>query len=109
MKKGGVKNEKALATGDGSISDEFQQEVGYQFSDGTILFSQHHVLLDNQASVNIFNNADLLTDIVKSQHTIVLNGVQNDASGVTVSREGIFRNVGKVYYSDKESALLGSW
>ena len=84
MKKGVVKNEKTLVTGDGSISDEFQQEKGYQFSDGTILFSQHHVLLDNQASVNIFNNADLLTDIAKSQQTIVLNGVQNDASGVAV-------------------------
>jgi hypothetical protein len=106
LKKGGIRNEKALVTGDGSISDELQQEVGYQFSDGTILFSQHHVLLDNQASVNIFNNANLLTDIGKSQKTIVLNGVQNDASGVTVSREGTFRNVGRVYYSDRASANI---
>ena len=40
------------------------------------------MLLDNQASANIINNANLLTDIRKSQQTIVLNGVQNNASGV---------------------------
>ena len=34
------------------------------------------------------------------------NGVQNDASGVTVSIEGTSRNVGKVYYSDKASANI---
>ena len=44
-----------------------------------VLFARSHVLLDNQASVNVFCNADLLTDVRRSKYGILLNGVQADA------------------------------
>ena len=58
--------------------EEDDESVGAAFvtTDEFALFTRSHVLLDNQACVNIFCNPSLLTDIRKSQHAILLNGVQ---------------------------------
>ena len=74
-----------------------------------ILFARSHVLLDNQASVNVFCNADLLTDVRRSKHGILLNGVQADAQGVRVDYEGNFGEVGPVYYSRRATANILSF
>ena len=50
-------------------------------------FSTYDVLLDNEASLNIFNNAELLTDLRKSESTIRVSGIQQ-GGGVSVDREG---------------------
>lgn len=72
------------------------------------MFSRDHILHDNQASVNIFSNAYLLTGIRNAANGIVLNGVQADARGVRVDMEGDrdFCDVGVVYYSDEASANI---
>ena len=64
------------------------------------------MLLDNQASVNIFCN---LTDIRKSQHSILLNGVQSEAHGVRVDQEGDFGEIGPVYFSRGATANILSF
>ena len=53
----------------------------------TILFARNHVLLDNQASVNVFSNADLLTNITGSEHGIILNGVDKLLNVLTSKRK----------------------
>ena len=67
-----------------------------------------HVLLDNPASVNIFCNASLLTDIRKSQHAILLR-VQLGAKGVPVDEEGDFGEIGPDYYSQGATANILSF
>ena len=71
-------------------------------------FSRFDVLLDNEASLNIFNNAELLTDLRKSQSTIRVSGIQQ-GGGVSVDREGEFGEFGTVYYSSSASANILSF
>jgi hypothetical protein len=75
------KGDTALITSQVSLNAA-TDEMAYIATIETILFTKNHVLLDNQASVNIFSNAELLTDITESEHGIILNGVQRDAKGV---------------------------
>ena len=49
-----------------------------------VLFARSHVFLDNQASVNVFCNGGLLTDIRRSKQGILLNGVQAGVKSVRV-------------------------
>ena len=73
------------------------------------MFSRSHVLLDNQASVSIFSNRDLLTNVKLSKNQIVLNGVQSNAKGVRVDQEGQFNEIGNVYYSENATANILSF
>ena len=56
-------------------------------ADEICCFSRFDVLLDNEALLNIFNNAELLTDLRKSESTIRVSGIQQ-GGGVRVDREG---------------------
>ena len=66
-------------------------------------FTRYDVLLDNEASLNIFSNKDLLTDVRKSDKTVRVSG------SVSVDREGNFGEFGTVYYSGAESANILSF
>jgi Zinc knuckle len=98
----------AYGNSDGSDSDN---ETAYMTTDvnrssETALFSADEVLIDSQASVNIFNSQHLLRNIRKSQRPIVLNGVQSGASGVAIDMEGDFNELGAVFYSKGASANI---
>ena len=56
------------------------------------------MLLDNKASLNIFSNMDLLTNVRKSDKTVRVSGIEQ-GGGVSVYREGNFGEFGTVYYS----------
>ena len=107
------KGERALYTGTGNIDIDDDDKNEYTYitteSEELVLFSRSHVLLDNQASVSIFCNRDLLTDVKKSDNQIVLNGVQANVKGVRVNEEGFFKDVGKVYYSANSTANILSF
>ena len=104
-------NEHALFTGaeDHSEDDDESVEAAFVTTDEVALFTRSHVLLDNQASVNVFCNPSLLTDIRKSEHAILLNGVQLEAKGVRVDQEGDFGEIGPVYYSRGATANILSF
>ena len=53
------------------------------------MFSKYDVLLDNEASLNIFSNKELLTGIRKSERQIKISGIEA-GGGVSVDREGEF-------------------
>ena len=72
------------------------------------MFSQYDVLLDNEASLNIFSNGDLLTGLRKSDKTINVGGIQL-GKGVTVNMEGDFGELGRVFYSAAASANVLSF
>ena len=60
--------EHALLT---SVEEDIEEddesiEAAFVATDEIVLFTRNHVLLDNQASVNIFCNPSLLTDIRES-------------------------------------------
>ena len=97
------------ATEDQSDEDDDSIEAAFITTDEVALFTRSHVLLDNQASVNIFCNASLLTGIRKSPHAILLNGVQLGATGVKVDQEGDFGEIGPVYYSRGATANILSF
>ena len=68
-------------------------------------FTKFDVLLDNEASLNIFSNLDLLTDVNKSDKTVRVSGIEQ-GGGVSVDREGNFGEFGTVYYSGAASANI---
>ena len=82
--------------------DEFhEEEVTFVTLIERVLFAKQDVLLDNQASVNVFCNRDLLSNVRRSAKRVVLNGVQAKATGVAIDQEGDFCDVGKSYFSDE--------
>ena len=89
--------------------DDRTEESAFVASNEVVLFARGHILLDNQASVNVFSNGDLLTDIRRCEHGILLNGVQADAPAVRVDYEGDFGEVGPVYFSRKATANILSF
>ena len=104
--------DKAHVTAEESDSD-YEGEPGewgvaLVATDEKCCFSRYDVLLDNEASLNIFNNADLLTDIRKSERSIKVSGIQV-GGGVSVDREGEFGDFGTVYYSGSASANILSF
>ena len=71
-------------------------------------FTKFDVLLDNEASLNIFSNLELLTDVRKSDKTVRVSGIEQ-GSGVSVDREGNFGEFGTVYYSGAASVNILSF
>ena len=71
-------------------------------------FTQYDVLLDNEASSNISKNAELLTDVRKTERSINVSGIQQ-GGGVCVDHEGEFGEFGTVYYSGSASANILSF
>ena len=89
--------------------DDESIEAAFITTDEVALFTRSHVLLDNQASVNIFCNSALLTDIKKSQNAILFKGVQSEAKDVRVEQEGDFGDIGPVYFSRGATANILSF
>ena len=73
------------------------------------LFTREDVLLDSQASVNVFSNKDLLHDVGVAKRTIALKGVEQGTRGVSIRDEGYFETLGKVYFSEKTTANILSY
>ena len=95
---------------DSSDEDDYDrdgnEDVAYVTTCEMVLFSRDDVLLDSQASVNVFCNPLLLKNVRKSDRQVILNGVQSKADGVKITLEGDFDDVGKVYYSDESTANI---
>ena len=53
-------------------------------------FAQVEILLDNEASISIFNNEKLLTGVKDAKRKIMLGGIQRGATGVKVTKQGEF-------------------
>ena len=97
--------EQALLT---TIEDQLEDddesvEAAFVTTNEVVLFTR------SQASVSVFCNASLLTDIRKSQQSILLNGVQREAKSVQVYQEGDFGGIGPVYYSPGATANILSF
>lgn len=84
-------------------------EAAYVTSQEVAMFTSEDVLLDSQASVSVFRNKDLLSDVTTASKHITLNGVQSGASGIRITEEGEFRTLGKVYFSSKTAANILSY
>ena len=53
-----------------------------------VFFSPTEVILDNAASRSLFQNTELLSDIVQSDTPTVIGGVQKGATGIRIDEEG---------------------
>ena len=71
-------------------------------------FTKYDVLLDNEASLNIFSNKDLLTDVRVTDKKVRVTGIEQ-RGGVSVDQEGNFGEFGTVYYSGAASANILSF
>ena len=71
-------------------------------------FTRYDVLLDNEASLNIFSNSSLLTDIRKETRSVKVSRIHL-GSEVNVDREGEFGELGTVFYSESAAANILSF
>ena len=78
-------------------------------SERLVLFSRYEILLDNEASLNVFRDPELLSDIGKARRKVIMKGVQSGAQGVEITCEGTFQDCGRVFYSEKASANILSF
>lgn len=97
------------STGDDYEEESDDDEVAYVTTLERVLFSRDDVLLDGQASVNVFCNRELLSNVRESTTKVILKGVQAKASGVTINQEGEFRDVGTCYFSKEATANILSY
>ena len=109
-KKGG---DKALITEavDQCDKDEDIDEWDIAMVAGTerAFFAKDEILLDNEASISIFSNENLLTGVKDADKKVMLGGIQRGATGVKVTKQGIFRDVGTVYFNPAASANILSF
>ena len=54
------------------------------------MFTRYDILLDTEASLNVFCNKDLLTNVTTAKHHVIMTGVDSKAKGVTVIEQGQF-------------------
>ena len=110
-KKGSTDTALVVTTDDVDEPDEHETDEWGSALVTTLeqcMFSKYDVLLDNEASLNIFSNGDLLTGIRKSSRPVIVSGIQRD-SGVAVCHEGDFGDLGKVYLSETAAANVLSF
>ena len=104
-----------LTTTDEDDVDSDEYDVALINTVQTCLFTRYDVLLDNEASLNIFSNGDLLTGLRKTEKTVNVGGIQL-GEGVEVNEEGDFGELGRVstarrhpltsYLSPRKSTLV---
>ena len=99
----------ALGSDNEYEDEEEENETVYVTTCEKVMFSRYDVLLDSQASVNVFCNRNLLKNVRESDRQIVLNGVQAGADGFSINLEGDFDEVGKAYFSKDSSANILSY
>lgn len=75
----------------------------------SVFFARHEILLDNEASINIFRSKELLKKIRNVRREVLLGGIQKGATGVRVTQEGDFEDVGTVYFNETTSANILSF
>lgn len=97
-------------------SDEAEEEevfdaafITNSFGEDRSFFTDFEVLLDNEASLNIFRSDGLVSNIRKSTSPVTLGGVQRGAKGVKISLEGDFEDIGTVYVSKDSAANIISF
>jgi hypothetical protein len=74
-----------------------------------VFFSEYEILLDTEASINIFSNRDILTKISSAAIPTVMHGVHKGAPGVKVTEQGDFLDLGSVYWSGESAANILSF
>ena len=95
---------KTVAESDNEYEGESSEwEVALVIAVERYCFTQYDVLLDNEASLDIIKNAELLTDVRKIERSINVSGIQQ-GGGVSVDHEVEFGEFGTVYYSGSASA-----
>ena len=102
-----------LVTKSETSDDEVEPDVGewdvaLVTKTEACMFSKHDVLLDNEASLNIFNNPELLTNVRRAEKPVSVSGIHRDES-VRVEHEGDFGELGRVYYSGSAAANVLSF
>ena len=90
-------------------SDDDEWEIANVTATETCFFSKYDVLLDNEASLNVFRNRDLVRNIRRSARSITMHGVENGSNGVSIELEGEFNELGTVFVSEEASANILSF
>ena len=90
-------DEALLAKGRPTLDDDDEHGVYVcQREHEKAMFTRYDILLDTEASLNVFCNKDLLTNVTRATHHVVMTGVDSNAKGVKVIEQGQFEKVGVV-------------
>jgi hypothetical protein len=94
---------------DGKDDEQDEWDLALVTNAHNVFFSKYDVLLDNEASINIISNRNLLTGVRAAEKKVMVGGIQRGASGVKVTEQGEFRDVGNVYVNDSATANVLSF
>jgi hypothetical protein len=94
---------------DGKDEEQDEWDLALVTNAHNVFFSKYDVLLDNEASINIFSNRNLLTGVRAAEKKVTVGGIQRGASGVKVTEEGEYRDVGTVYVNDSATTNILSF
>ena len=103
--------EKVAVTVDVDADDEAtdEWEVALISTHESCMFSKYEILLDNQASLNVFSNEGLLSNVRDAETSVRMSGIQLGADGIVVDKVGDFADLGEVYFSEMASANVLSF
>jgi hypothetical protein len=92
--KGWREDRKSFALQEDEVEEERDEwDLALVTAAEHILFSKHEVLLDNEESVSVFQNKELLTGVKRADRNVLLGG----AAGVRATDEGNYRDIGMVW------------
>ena len=92
-----------------AVDEEASLPDEYVAKHEKVLFSRYELLLDNQSSVNLVGNVDLITNLRRAEKSISMSGIQLGAEPVLVDTVGDFKEFGPVYFSEMASANILSF
>ena len=81
-------------------------EASFITKEETVYLTIDEVVFDTGSTIHLIKNAKLLTQITETDNTIVVNGVQANATGVRINMQGQFGDIGTVYFSKNGSANI---
>jgi Zinc knuckle len=108
-RKGVVKTLITTAKDDEIQEEADEWDIALVASSERAMFASHEVMLDTESSINIFKTRKLLTEIREADRKVVLGGIQRGSSGVRVTQQGTFRDLGTVYFDECASANILSF
>ena len=82
------------------------EETAFITKEETVYLTIDEVVFDTASTIHLIKNEKLLTAITETENPIVVNGVQANATGVRIDKEGQFGDIGTVYFSKNGSANI---
>ena len=96
-------------TEDYNSNDQDIVEVSFNIGKGAESLSSDTILLDNQASVSVFKNVHILSNIRQAEHSCRISGISSDAQAIVATQVGDYNGYQGIYACPDASANILSF